>query len=219
MKPRGEGRTHVNYLVTGGRTCGILFDVVSIAAMKQRLCSDTTKIHTRTPGTTARPSERKNKQTNKQTNKRTNKQTNKQTNEQMNKQTNKQKAKVSFQAFRKTKCNISGSSFRKSVPFSLLFFLPAGVARLPLLPPATPLSSLFLLSLLLSLSVAVTLSTSSTACLSAVGGGGRGGSALGTVTMVTWDAGGTHETSKLRTPCLYQDTRKQLSTTEYFSPR
>lgn len=65
MKPRGEGRTHVNYLVTGGRTCGILFDVVSIAAMKQRLCSDTTKIHTRTPGTTARPSERKNKQTNK----------------------------------------------------------------------------------------------------------------------------------------------------------
>ena len=98
MKPRGGGRTHVNYLVTGGGSCRILFDVVSIAAMKQCLCTDTTKIHTRTPGTTARPSERKNKQTNKQTNKQINKQT--------NKQTNKQKAKVSFQAFRKTKCNI-----------------------------------------------------------------------------------------------------------------
>ena len=85
MKPRGGGRTHVNYLVTGGGSCGILFDVVSIAAMKQCLCTDTTKIHTRTPGTTARPSER---------------------NKQTNKQTNKLKAKVSFQAFRKTKCNI-----------------------------------------------------------------------------------------------------------------
>ena len=50
---------HVKYLVTGGGACGILFDVVSIAAMKQRLCADTTKIHARTPGTTARPLEEK----------------------------------------------------------------------------------------------------------------------------------------------------------------
>ena len=143
---------HVKYLVTGGGTCGILFDVVSIAAMKQRLCTDTTKIHARTPGTTARPLEEKKKTS------------------------------------KKTKCNIRTSVARalESLPFPLLFFLPAGMARLSLLPPAAPLSSLLLLSLLLSFS----LSTSSTACLSTVGGGGRGGRPLGTVTMVTCECRG-----------------------------
>lgn len=145
--------------MTGGGTRGILFDVVGIAAMKQRLRADTTKIHARTPGTTAGPLEK-----------------------------NKNKKKLSFQASKKTKCNIRTSVTRasESLPFPLLFFLPAGMARLPLFSPAAPLSSLLLFSLLLSFS----LSTSSTACLSTVGGGGRGGRPLRTVTMVTCECRG-----------------------------
>ena len=183
----GSRPEHAKYLVTGGGTRGILFDVVGIAAMKQCLCADTTKIHARTPGTTAGP---------------------------LKKNRNK---KTLFLSIQKDKCNIrtSVAQASESLPFPLLFFLPAGMARLPLFSPATPLSSLLLLSLLLSFS----LSTSSTACLSTVGGGGRGGRPLGTVTMVTCECRG--ETWNIHTKqkhLAYQEHKKQIPATGHFSP-